>query len=194
MAELAKRKVTYADIEALPPNVVGEILFGTLVTHPRPSPWHARAQSSLTYELEGPFNRGRGGPGGWTFLIEPELHLGADIVVPDIAGWKRERLDLKPDDVVVGTAPDWLCEILSPSTENYDRNEKRQIYARAGVSNIWLLDPRSRSLECFQLVAGRWLLTHTFTQQQIVSASPFESAQFTLSDLFDLGAIDKSSE
>jgi Uma2 family endonuclease len=194
MAEFAKRKVTYADIEALPPNLVGEIIYGALVTHPRPLPKHAVAHANLAGELSGPYRKGKGGPGGWIFMTEPELHFGDDVVVPDLAGWKKERLNINLDEVAVKIAPDWLCEILSPSTENYDRNEKRQIYAKAGVAHIWLLDPRSQSLECFQLVAGHWLLSNTFTQSQTVSAPPFESASFRLSDLFDLEIVDKPSE
>jgi Uma2 family endonuclease len=185
-ADPAKKRATYADLEAVPANMVAEIIYGALVTHPRPLPRHAIAHTELMVELGTPYRRGKGGPGGWIFLTEPELHFGENVVVPDIAAWRRERYDIDPDKVGITTAPDWLCEILSKSTENYDRNEKRMIYAQAGVKNIWLLDPRSVSLECFQNVAGSWLLTHTFTEKQMVSAPPFELAQFHLSSLFDI--------
>jgi Uma2 family endonuclease len=194
MADRAKKIATYADIEALPPHVVGEIIYGTLVTHPRPAPRHGRSQSSLSYELEGPFNRGKGGPGGWIFLTESELHLGSHVVVPDLAGWKNERLSPFPDTAWVDVAPDWLCGILSESTESYDRNEKRRIYAEAGVSYLWLLEPRIEVLECFQLVAGQWLLTHTFAKASKVSAPPFEAASFNLSSLFPNDDLEKTSE
>jgi Uma2 family endonuclease len=183
MAEPAKRIATYADIEALPPHVTGEIIFGTLVTHPSPAPPHGRAQSSLSYELEGPFNRGRGGPGGWIFLTEPELHLMGNVLVPDLAGWKSERLTPFPKTAWIDIAPNWLCEIILPATERYDRNEKRRIYATWGVEQMWLLDPRARVLECFTLVAGQWLLSRSFDDTEIVNAPPFEAANFPLSSL-----------
>jgi Uma2 family endonuclease len=186
MAEIARSTATYADIEALPPHVTGEILFGSLVVQPRPSPEHGRAQSSLSYELEGPFNRGKGGPGGWIFLTEPELHIGNHVVVPDLAGWKADRLTPFPKTAWVETTPDWICEILSQSSERYDRNEKRRIYAETGVKFIWLLDPRSKVLECFTLVAKQWLLTHTYDQNSVVNAPPFETASIELAHLFPL--------
>ena len=106
------RTATYADLEALPPNLVGEIVFGTLYAHPRPTPRHSNAANILGYEVTGPFGRGRGGPGGWIFLVEPELHFGSDVVVPDIAGWKIERLTPFPQTAYIETPPDWLAEIL----------------------------------------------------------------------------------
>ncbi|WP_375457855.1 Uma2 family endonuclease [uncultured Enterovirga sp.] len=120
---------TYADIEALPEHLVGEIIDGMLETYPRPRPRHGAAASALSYELTGPFQRGRGGPGGWVFIVEPELHLGHQVVVPDLAGWRRERLTELPDTAYLETAPDWVCEVLSPSTARVDRGAKRRIYA-----------------------------------------------------------------
>jgi hypothetical protein len=99
LARKPKTPATYADLEALPANMVGEILYGVLHAHPRPAPGHARASSRLGAELDGPFDRGRGGPGGWIILDEPELHLGPHVVVPDIAGWRRERLTPFPEHV-----------------------------------------------------------------------------------------------
>lgn len=194
MAETANKIATYADIEALPPHVVGEIIYGTLVTHPRPVPKHAVAHSGLNFELVGPFQRGKGGPGGWIFMTEPELHLGEQVVVSDLAGWKKERLTPFPTTAWIETAPDWICEILSHSTERYDRNEKRRIYAGAGVKFLWLLDPRVKVLECFTLVAGQWLLTNTFDQTAQVSAPPFESISFDLAPLFPSTEFEESSE
>src|SRR5262245_34870684 len=111
MLKSKQRPATYADIEALPPNVVGEIVFGVLYAHPRPTPRHARAAGRALAELDGPFDRGTGGPGGWVILVEPELHLGSHVVVPDIAGWKRDRLTPFPDAAFIDTPPDWLCEV-----------------------------------------------------------------------------------
>jgi Uma2 family endonuclease len=110
------RPATYADLEALPANQIGEIVRGVLYANPRPATLHARASSSLGGELYGPFDRGRGGPGGWIFLDEPELHFGEDVVVPDLAGWRRERLPELPQTTFLTLPPDWLCEVLSAST------------------------------------------------------------------------------
>ena len=174
------RFATYADIEALPPNVVGEILFGALVTHPRPAPRHAVASSSLGGPLIEAFQRGRDGPGGWIFMDEPEVHLGPHVVVPDIAGWRRETLPGLPDTAWIETPPDWACEVLSPATESYDRGSKRQIYASAGVGHLWLVDPRPKLLEAFVLSGGGWLLVASLRDEEEVCVPPFEAISFSL--------------
>ena len=186
MAEPAKRQATYADIEALPPNVVGELIYGSLVTQPSPAPPHATAQSALSGELISPFQKGRGGPGGWIFMTVPELHMAGHVLVPDIAGWRRERMPTMPEKAYIEIAPDWLCEILSDSTERYDRNQKREIYGAIGVQYLWLLDPRVKLLECFQRVANNWLLSATFSDHASVKAPPFDAIEFDLSDLWPL--------
>jgi Uma2 family endonuclease len=145
MTEPAPKPATYADIEALPPGMVGEIIDGTLVTHPRPVPRHATASSSLGMALGPRFQFGDGGPGGWIIVDEPELHLGPHVMVPDLAAWRLDRFPAKEaDQSYFTTPPDWICEILSPSTERYDRNEKRRIYATYKVPFLWLIDPRVR--------------------------------------------------
>lgn len=194
MAETAKRKATYADLEAVHPHLVAEIIYGSLVTHPRPVPRHAAAHNSLGSQLGSRFQDGTNGPGGWIFLTEPELHFGEDIVVPDLAGWKRERITPFPEKAYIETAPDWLCEILSESTEKYDRNAKREIYGRAGVKYLWLLDPRIKLLEAFQLVAEKWLLINTTEGSDLVAVPPFESAPFPLSRLWPFDDVEKKSE
>ncbi|TDR94775.1 Uma2 family endonuclease [Enterovirga rhinocerotis] len=183
MAEPARRRATYADLEAVPETLVAEIIDGVLETHPRPRPEHGAAANSLSYELTGPFNRGRGGPGGWIFLVEPELHLGSHIVVPDIAGWRRERLP-RPKDAFITIVPDWICEILSPSTARLDRGPKRRIYASAGVQHLWLLDPVEGVLEAFGLAGEQWLLLATIERGEMVSVAPFDAISFPLDDLF----------
>lgn len=181
MPRVVERQATYADIEALPPPLVGEILFGTLVKHPRPTARHGMAATSLADELVGPFQKRRGGPGGWIFIAEPELHLGPHITVPDIAGWRRERLTADTQDAaVIEIAPDWICEILSPSTERYEKGDKRRIYALHGVEPLWHLDPRAKTLETFQLQDENWLLTHTFVDNEDVCAPPFDAINFSL--------------
>ena len=180
MAEPAARQATYADLEAVHPHLVAEIIYGALVTHPRPVPQHVAAAYVLGIEVGNSFQFGRGGPGGWFFMPEPELHLGANVVVPDIAGWRRERLRPAPAKAYIETPPDWVCEIISPSTEIYDKGPKRQIYADAGVSYLWLLDPRARVLEAFQIAAGNWLLQTFVSGADEVKIPPFDAAPFSL--------------
>ncbi len=183
-ADPALRKATYADLEAVPPHLVAEIVDGVLETHPRPSPRHGAAAVGLGSELSGPFQRGRSGPGGWIFILEPELHLGADVVVPDLAGWRRERLPREPETAYVETPPDWVCEIASPSTERLDRGPKRRIYGAAGVGHLWLLDPRSKLLEAFANAGGRWLLLATITGDDEIRVAPFDAVGFPMAALF----------
>jgi Uma2 family endonuclease len=182
MATTAKSAATYADLEAVPPHLVAEIIYGTLVTHPRPVPRHSYATSSLGEELVGPFQKTKGGgPGGWIILDEPELHLGPHIVVPDMAGWRRERLPLLPETPYLSLPPDWICEVLSPSsTEKYDKGDKRRIYATYDVKHLWYVDPRAKSLEVFQHENKNWLLTHTYFDDDPVSAPPFDAITFQL--------------
>lgn len=184
LARKTKAPATYADIEALPANMVGQILFGVLHAHPRPAPRHSRASSRLGAELVSPFDRGRGGPGGWIILDEPELHLGPHVVVPDIAGWRRERLPRLPDTAYFETAPDWVCEVLSPSTARLDRTDKLTVYAEYEVGHCWLVDPDALTLEDFELSAGRWMLHSTFKEADTVAAPPFAVHSFPLDVLW----------
>ena len=192
MAEPAKKRATYADLEAVPPHLVAEIIHGALVTHPRPSPPHGVAANMLSTELTYNKQRGKRGPGSWVFIQEPELRLGQSVVVPDIAGWRFERMPSMPRTAYVDVAADWVCEVISPSTEHYDKNEKRGIYGSAGVPYLWLLDPRGKLLEVFQLVAGNWLLWRTFTGDEVVRAIPFEDTPFPLGQLWPLDQPDAS--
>ena len=137
MLKQKPRPATYADIEALPSNMVGEIIFGVLHSNPRPAPRYAVAANAVGYEITGPFGLGTDGPGGWIFMVEPELHLGPHVVVPDLAGWKRERLTPFPETAYIETPPDWLCEVLSPSTQAIDRTDKLSVYAEFGVKYCW---------------------------------------------------------
>ncbi len=172
---------TYADIEALPDNVVGEILGGELVVSPRPRPRHSRASSILGAVVIGPFDLGTGGPGGWWILDEVELHIAGEILVPDLAGWRVERLPELPDDVGIDVPPDWVCEVLSPSAASTDRIRKTPSYARMGVGHLWLLDPAARTLEVFRLLDEHWWLVGTFgTEDSPVHAEPFEAVGLEL--------------
>jgi Uma2 family endonuclease len=186
MAEPAKKPATYADVLAAPPDVVAEIIDGVLETHPRPSPRHGLASSALGVRLGDAYQFGSGGPGGWIFIDEPELHLGPNIIVPDIAGWQRERLSRLPDVAYIDIVPDWVCEVLSASTEKRDRGAKRRIYAENGVRHYWLLDPRFQLLEVFALTEGHWLLLGTWGSDDVVRAAPFDAISISLADLWPL--------
>lgn len=181
-----QRPATYADIEALSPNVVGEILFGVLHTQPRPPPRHGRAAGEIHLELGGPFDRGRGGPGGWMFLPGPELHFGPHVIVPDVAAWRRERLPRLPDTAWIETPPDWVAEVLSPSTQRRDRTDKLAIYAAFGVSHCWLIDPIAKTLEVLALTGAKWMIAATYKDADPVSAPPFEVHSFLLDVLWPL--------
>src|SRR5262245_28811105 len=147
----SKKGATYADLYDVPDNFVAEIFDGDLYASPRPAIPHAHAASVLGGELTGPFHRGRNGPGGWVILDEPELHFGNDVLVPDLAGWRRERMPEAPADAYVTLAPDWVCEVLSASAEKLDRGTKLRIYAREDVSHGWLVDPLRQTLEVLSL-------------------------------------------
>jgi Uma2 family endonuclease len=186
MAEPARKRATYADVLAAPEHVVAEIIDGVLETHPRPSPRHGLATSALGVRLGEAFQFGSASPGGWIFIDEPELHLGPNILVPDIAGWRKERLSGLLDTAYIDIVPDWVCEVLSASTEKRDRGAKRRIYAESGVGHLWLLDPRFQLLEVFFLSERRWVLVGTWGSDDVVSAPPFDAISISLADLWPL--------
>lgn len=186
MADAAKRAATYADIEALPPHLVGEIIFGSLVTHPRPARRYGAAAGALNATIGAPYQFGDRGPGGWVFIPEPELHLGPHVLVPDIGGSRQERMTEPADRVRHEVAPDWVCEILSPSTEKYDKGDKRTIYATYGVGHLWQVDPGGKSLEVFRRQDKGWLLIGTYFDDADVNAEPFADITFPLDRLWPL--------
>lgn len=177
---MTQKPATYAELEALPPNQVGEIVAGRLYASPRPPPRQAYAVMQLLGELHRPFHRGLGGPGGWLLLFAPELHLGGDVLVPDLVGWRRERMPKLPDVVGLTMAPDWLCEVLYPSTAGLDRARKLVAYAREGVKHVWLVDPLQRTLEVFRLEGQHYLLLATHLEDETVQAEPFEALALEL--------------
>ena len=179
-----ERRATYQDVLDAPPHRVAEIVDGVLYTSPRPAMPHALATSSLGNDLSNPFQFGRGGPGGWWIIFEPELHFGEDILVPDLAGWRRERMADFPDGAYSTLAPDWVCEVLSPSTRKLDLLGKRPIYAREGVAHMWIVDPKDRTLEAFELRDEQWVLIATAKDDDPVQIRPFEAVTFNLGDLW----------
>ena len=186
------RRATYADLEAVPATKVAELIRGVLYVMPRPASRHARASSALGFELGGPFDRGRGGPGGWWILDEPELHFPdptspgeVDALVPDLAGWRRDRLPVLPDMAAFTLAPDWICEVLSKSTEEHDREVKMPVYAREGVQHAWLIDPVAKTLEVYTLSAqGRGGEPVISSGVEVVRAAPFDAIGLELSALW----------
>lgn len=178
-----------AGYRSAPEHLVAEVLDGELFTMPRPRPRHARGAGRLLRTLA-PFDDDDGKPGGWVILIEPELRLGArpDILDPDLAGWKRERF---PADAFADEAPaylvarpDWVCEVLSDSTEAIDRGRKMRIYRREGVGHVWLLNPRSRTLEVWRLENRRWREVDTWEGDGTVRAEPFDAVEIDLARLW----------
>lgn len=184
MASPIKRRATYDDLLKVEPHLVAEIVDGDLHTSPRPASRHALASFRLGGELVGPFDRGRGGPGGWWIVAEPELHLGADVLVPDLAGWRRQRMPQFPDAPAFELAPDWVCEVASPSTERLDRARKMPAYAREKVGHLWLVNPVTRTLEAYRLDAARWVLLGTFEGNALVRAEPFDAVELELGALW----------
>ncbi len=180
----AAKPATYEDLLALPEHLVGELIAGRLVTQPRPAPRQARCYSAIGAALFDPYDRGRGGPGGWWILDEPELHLAGHVLVPDLAGWRRERLPRLPDTAWFEQALDWVCEILSPATARVDRAEKLPLYAGLGVGHAWLVDPDLRLLEAYENQGGRWLLLGSFQDAASVAIPPFEAVSLELALLW----------
>lgn len=179
-----RRRATYEDLLRLPEHVVGELIDGDLVASPRPAGHQAAASSNLRAGLIGAF--GRKGPGGWVILDEPEVHLAGQVMVPDIAGWRYERMPEVPDPLDAPDVPhfdlppDWVCDVLSPATAGMDRTRKRQLYAEAGVRHLWLLDPDHQTLEVFRLDGGGWLLAHAAALDDRLRPEPFEAMELDL--------------
>jgi len=184
VARTSSRPATYRDLEALPPNMVGEIVYGVLYANPRPALPHAAAASALGEELGPPFKRGKGGPGGWVILFEPELHLGEDVIVPDLAGWRRERMPEMPATAFATLAPDWACEVLSPSTSKLDRGAKLPVYAREQVGHVWLVDPMEQYLEVLRLDGESYRIVATHVADAKVRAQPFDALELDLTVLW----------
>lgn len=186
MIEAARKRATYDDVLAADPRQVAEVVDGVLYTQPRPSLLHAQVTTELTSSLNPAFRHGRGGPGGWIFLIEPELHLGGepDILVPDLAGWRTSRMPRVPAAPYLTLAPDWLAEVLSPSTARLDRGAKLPIYAREGVGHTWLIDPVARTVEVLRLDGAGYRLVGTWGDET-ARIEPFADVTLELRLLWD---------
>jgi Uma2 family endonuclease len=179
-----RHPATYRDVLDAPENMVAELIEGALHLHPRPASRHARASSALGAKVGGPFDFDPDGPGGWWIIDEPELHIGNDVLVPDLAGWRRERMPAFPDAPWFDLASDWVCEVLSPGTRRIDLTSKRRLYAEAGVPHLWLVDPIARTLEAFALRSGAWTLIAALKDDEEVRVPPFDAIAFPLSVLW----------
>ena len=179
-----KGRATYQDVLDAPEYMVAEVINGTLCTQPRPAVSHALAYAGMGSKISPPFHYAIGGPGGWWILSEPELHLDEDILAPDLAGWRRERVPVLPDGAFITIPPDWVCEILSPSTRRIDLDQKCPVYAREEVPYMWLIDPLARTLEAFELLEGKWEQIASLRDNDPVSVPPFDAITFNLGDLW----------
>jgi Uma2 family endonuclease len=184
MAARHTRPAKYTDLERLPGNLIGEIIDGDLYAWPRPGPAHARCSSALGMDIGSPYDRGRGGPGGWWIFDEPELQFDHQVLVPGLAGWRRERMPVLPKTHVFDVSPDWICEILSPGTARIDRGKKMRIYGEQQVSYLWLLDPLQQTMETYQLVERRWVILRNYTGNDVVRAEPFPLAEVDLASIW----------
>lgn len=189
MAEAARKRATLADLEAVPAHLAAELIEGVLYTMPRPRIRHQNAGGLVYDEILGPFQRGRGGPGGWWIMIEPGIafpELDVEELSSDIAGWRKERLPVLPDERVT-VVPDWVCEVLSPSTRLHDQRVKRPLYARAGVRWMWVIDVDARTVVVSRNEGGRWLELAVFGDEDVLRAEPFEAHEIELPELWSTG-------
>lgn len=187
-AARVKTDATYADLLNLPEHLIGEIIDGELYTQPRPSPRHAWAASRIDRKVGGSFDTDSNEPGGWVILFEPELHLGdrPHTLVPDLAGWRKENLPQLPETAWIEVVPDWICEIISPSTAAKDRVKKMPLYARLGVQYFWLVDPDSKTLEAFRQHEGRWLHVGSWANDDVARIEPFEAVELNIAGLWSV--------
>jgi len=178
----AKRRATYEDLMRVPDTMVAEIVDGELVVSPRPASRHALAGSEIVGDLIPIFHGSpaRFGPGGWWILIEPELHFGDDVLVPDIAAWRCQRMATVPDTAAFTLPPDWVCEIISPSSVRHDRIAKMRCYARNGVETVWLVDPIARTLEAFRRNDNQWSVIASHAGDEVIRVEPFGELEVQL--------------
>lgn len=187
MRRVGSKPATFADLATVPDTMIGQILNGELWVLPHPASPHILTASNAGGDINQRFGRS-GPPGGWWIVDEPELHLGPDALVPDLAGWRRERMPVYPSEAAVTLAPDWVLEVLSPSTSSVDRVVKARIYAREGVRWLWFIDPLARTIEASRLEQGVWLRVAAFAEGEKVRAEPFEAVEFETVDWFVAGS------
>jgi Uma2 family endonuclease len=180
---LITRDATYQDLVDAPEQMIAELIDGDLYAWPRPDGPHVETLSVLGMIIGSPYDRGRGGPGGWRIIDRPQVHLAEQVLVPDLAGWRRERMPQIPQGHFVIT-PDWVCEVISPSSLRIDRGKKMRIYAEHGVPWMWLVDPIGRTLEVLTLDGDNWKYVATYTGEDVVRAEPFPEAEINLGSIW----------
>jgi Uma2 family endonuclease len=184
MTARVRERATYEQVLRLPENMVGEIVDGELYAWPRPRARHGHSALRIGGRLEAAFDSGEGGPGGWVILPEPELHLGGDVLVPDIGGWRLGRWTLDPDVARITVAPDWICEVMSPATASHDRRVKMPAYATHAVSHAWIVEPVLKTIEVYRLENARWSLLATYGEGDKMRGEPFEAIEIDLARIF----------
>lgn len=184
MAARLREHATYEDLLQVPENMVAELIEGELFASPRPAGPHNRASSRLGFILGPPYDLARGGPGGWWLVNEPEIHFARNVLVPDLAGWRRERMPEIPQNHVYSIVPDWVCEVVSPSSGRLDRIKKMPVYAREGVGHAWIVDPLQQTLEVFANAGDTWRVVATHSENEIVRIPPFEEIEIDLTLLW----------
>ena len=184
MSQPALRRATYQDVLNAPEHQVAELIDGQLHLQSRPGARHARSATRIIGQVDGPFDRGTSGPGGWIILMEPELHLGDDVLVPDLAGWRRSTMPELPDVAHFTQRPDWVAEVLSPSTQRTDRTLKVRLYREQGVSHLWLVDPLAQAVEVLRLHAEGYLLVNSFVGDVPARLEPFDAIEFDMAALW----------
>jgi Uma2 family endonuclease len=178
--KLRERPATYDDLLKVPDNMVAEIVDDELFASPRPASRHARAMDGLNRTIGRAFDNGDGGPGGWWIVSEPELHLGRDVLVPDLAGWRRERMPSFPDVTAFDLPPDWVCEVISPYTARLDRSRKLPRYASYGIDQAWVVDPINKVLEVYRRQGQHYTVIAVFDGAQVINAEPFQAFDLDL--------------
>jgi Uma2 family endonuclease len=171
------RLPTLADLDALPPGIVGEIIEGVLYTMTKPRMPHQLIGLEIGSDLLGPFAKGRGGPGGWWIVANPGIERPDNTleISPDVGGWCRERMPKAPHKRAIRVVPDWVCEILSPTTRHHDLVDKMPYYAKIGVPYAWLVDLEARTVIVHRLEAGRWVTLGYYSDETDARIEPFEA-------------------
>jgi Uma2 family endonuclease len=184
MMKPARRPARYDDILQAPEGKVAEIIDGELIVSSRPAWPHAFAASAMGADLIGGFQRPPGDAPpreGWWFVAEPELCCGNDVLVPDQAGWRRTNTADRPTTAAFTDRPDWVCEIVSPSTGKIDRTRKMRIYAREGVGHLWLVEPTLRTVEVYRLKGGEWVVATVCGGDGPARMEPFDAIELDVS-------------
>ena len=188
----SRKPPTLADLDALPPGIVGEIIEGVLYTMTKPRMRHQRTGTGIGGDLRGPFDLGRGGPGGWWIVAEPGIELPNDTkeISPDVAGWRRERMPEMPGDEPIRIVPDWVCEILSKTTRRHDQLVKMPYYAKVGVTYAWVVDLDARVLTAYRLEGGAWRVIGAYSDETEARIEPFDVVPLHVADWWPPSAPD----